>query len=77
MTCHQIDACKHLWLVKKGNEIVARFMVYVDDVIVTGPTEIVVKILEMFKSLWECKISGVPPRGKCREWNDGMERVTK
>ena len=50
LTCHQGVVCKHLWLVKSGERIVARFLVYVDDVIVTGPTEIVVKVLELLKA---------------------------
>ena len=79
MTCHQGDVCKHLWLVKDGERIVARFLVYVDDVVVTGPTNIVVKVLEMFKELWECKISGILPREDQpdKEWTDGIERVAK
>ena len=79
LTCHQGSVCKHLWLVKIGEKIVARFLVYVDDVVITGPTEIVVKVLEMFKGLWDCKVSGILPRNDRPDqtWTDEVERVVK
>ena len=75
LTCHQSEASKSLWLVRCKGHIVARFLVYVDDVIVTGPTEVVVRILDLFKNLWECKISGILHRGQNQDWGDGVERV--
>ena len=61
LTLEQGKTCKHLWLVKIGDKIVARFLVYVDDVIITGPTDIVVKVMELFENHWACKASGIIP----------------
>ena len=48
MTLEQGKVCKHLWLVKIGERIVARLLVYVNDIIITGPTRITVKVLDNF-----------------------------
>ena len=77
LTLEQGENCKHLWLVKLGNTIVGRFLVYVDDVIITGPTEIVVKVLELFEQIWDCKVSGIIARDDKKEVQDHVERVDK
>ena len=78
LTLEQGNICKHLWLVKIGDKIVARFLVYVDDVIITGPTDIVVKVMELFENLWACKVSGVMPGSNAaKNCTDKIERVKK
>ena len=78
MTLEQGKIGKHLWLAKTGDKIVARFLVYVDDVIITGPTEIVVKVMELFETLWACKVSGIiPGRNAAKDCTDKIERVKK
>ena len=77
LTLEQGKVCKHLWLVKIGERIVARFLVYVDDVIITGPTEIVVKVMEMIEGIWECKLSGIISGSAATEHTDKVERVKK
>ena len=78
LTLEQGKTCKHLWLVKMDDQIVGRFLVYVDDVIITGATEIVVKVTELIQNLWDCKISGIIPGcDSDEEYTDQIERVKK
>ena len=37
----------------------ARLMVYVDDVLITGPESWTHTIMKGFQSLWECKAGGI------------------
>ena len=51
-TLEQTNSCRNVWLVRdqEGN-IVARLMVYVDDVLITGPEGWINTIMKGFQSL--------------------------
>ena len=57
----QVPQSKNIWLIKdkETGEIVGRLMVYVDDVLISGPKEVVLATFQAFESQWECKISGI------------------
>ena len=43
----------------KDGQVVARFLVYVDDIVISGPKELVRAVIAFVISLWKCKVSGI------------------
>ena len=60
-TIHQCESTPNLWYVRKedNDEVVACFMVYVDDVLVVGHGSWVLATLKAFEKKWKCKVAGV------------------
>ena len=58
--CVQCESCRNLWMVvSKEGEVVARFLVYVDDIVVSGSREWVQAVLLSVAAIWTCKINGI------------------
>ena len=57
----QCTTTSNLWMVRRrrSSELLACFMVYVDDVMIAGEMRWVEKIIAQFTLEWDCKISGV------------------
>ena len=49
-----------IWMVvSKDGEVVARFLVYVDDTVVSGSREWAQAVLLSVAAIWKCKINGI------------------
>ena len=44
-------------------EVIGHLIVYVDDVLIAAPTEVIHAVMDSFRKEWECKIVGVIPKG--------------
>ena len=75
--CVQCESCSNLWMVvTKDGQVVARVLVYVDDIVISGPREFVKAVIAFAVSLWKCKINGVlVPAGLEAEGMDGIPMV--
>eukprot|EP00975_Prorocentrum_lima_P002817 620967-Prorocentrum_lima.AAC.1 len=64
MRCVQCSTFKNVWKVvsSSSKSVLGFFMVYVDDVIMDGPTSMVSKIFDAFKEPWKCQVTGIIPR---------------
>ena len=55
----QCSAAKGLWKIMLLKQIIGYLIVYVDDVLITGPTSVIHGVMTAFKHEWECKLVGV------------------
>ena len=58
-TCAQLNACKSAWVLKEGNVIVGRILVYVDDIIISSTQPWISAFFKAMRDLWDCKVSGI------------------
>ena len=58
-TCHPGVACSTCWTVTSEKKTVARFLVYVDDVVISGPIKWVRAVMNMVQTLWPVKVTGI------------------
>ena len=56
--CAQCESCNNLWkLMNDNNDIKGYIIMYVDEVMAFASSEWVLGTINMFTSLWECKIT--------------------
>ena len=58
-TCQPGVACSTCWTVTSNGKTVARFLVYVDDIVISGPVKWVRAVMNMVQTLWPVKVTGI------------------
>ena len=74
--CVHGESCRNLWtVISKDGQVLARFLVYVDDIVISGPRAWVEAVISMVTEIWKCKINGILVPAELESTEETIVRV--